>query len=187
MSKPFTFIKNVKEFILPDNIIKHYPISWGETNMWDECKLEELCDDLKYIVITGSEKLHMLEYVVDKNPDIFIERHHINLIKGRKNYSRFGIHTDDNGPAGGKCYTILYYYQIDDFIDDGELNFYNHKYSDSGLLEDILNYTPVEIFHPRSGDIIAFENDIHHCPGEFTTQSSKPVARGLLSIFIKLE
>ena len=178
MNRYFTFVENVHEKIDPQNIIRHYSLpDTKEIHDWKKCKFESLCDDLKYIVVNGSEKLRKMEYLMEKNPDIVVERHHRLLRKGKKIPGRFGVHTDKEGPIGGDCYSILYYYRIDNFIDKGELNFYNHE----------CHRTPKESFFPESGDIIAFGNDVYHCPGNFSTEHHETVTRGLLSIFIKLE
>ena len=69
-------------------------------------------------------------------------------------------------------HVILYYYQIDPNIDNGDLRFYEYE-------EDKI---PKKIFNPKSGDLVSFYDNIYHIPGNFTTKSKELVT----SIFVKI-
>lgn len=113
------------------------------------------------------------EELLESNPFVIVERHHNILCKDGKVPNTFGIHSDRDGPAAGPCRSILYYYQIDEGINDVGLHFY-----DCAL-------EPVSTFTPISGDVVTFGDNILHCPGIFKTDSETPKVRGVFAIFIK--
>ena len=142
---------------------------------WKPVRYSDIHPLIKNLCEKACESLGTMK-LLEKNPEIVVERHH-NLIKKNSKGNQFGIHTDEDGPAGGPCQSILYYYNIDENIINSHLNFYEEEYSSSK--------EPKCTFQPKSGDAITFRNAIWHCPGEFMTESEKPVLRGLFAIFIR--
>ena len=115
------------------------------------------------------------------NPFVIVERHHKILCKNSKVKNDFAVHSDRDGPANGHCNSILYYYKIDDDIDDVGLHFYEWTDNEETVVDQ---HKIVETFTPVSGDIITFRDNIPHCPGNFNTESEIPKVRGVLAIFI---
>ena len=143
---------------------------------WNAVRYFDAHPLIKNICEKACESLETMD-LLKKNPEIIVERHHNFVKKGSKSGNKFGIHTDEDGPAGGPCQSILYYYNIDENIINSHLNFYEEEYSSSK--------EPKCTFQPKSGDAITFRNGIWHCPGEFMTESETPVLRGLFAIFIR--
>lgn len=141
---------------------------------WKPKRYSDIHPFIKNLCEKACESLGTTD-LLEKNPEIVVERHH-NMIKKNSKGNQFGIHTDDDGPAGGPCQSILYYYNVDENIIDSHLNFYEEEYSS--------NKEPNCIFQPKSGDAITFKNGIWHCPGNYTTESETPVLRGVFAIFI---
>ncbi len=134
----------------------------------------KMCHDA--CVKSGEEEL------LNSNPFVIVERHHNILSKDGKVKNHFGPHTDREGPANGPCHSILYYYQIDEGIDDVGLHFYNWIGGVDGIIKED---APVTTFIPVTGDVITFGDNIPHCPGDFKTESDTNKVRGVLAIFIK--
>ena len=162
----------LEEFKLPANKTQH---------AWDTIKYNDLptammkvCHDC--CVAGGDETL------LEQNPDVVIEIHHHVLERDGKVKNHFAPHCDHDGPAGGPCRSALYYYQIDDGIEDVGLHFYDWLDEESEIIDQ---KKPKETFIPTSGDVVTFGNNIPHCPGEFKTNSESPKVRGLFAIFIK--
>jgi len=155
----------LSEYILPDNNPR--------TKCWDKRKYSDMSPDIKLLCEEACLKSNFNDLLT--NPYIIVERHHNILVKDSKVKNHFGEHIDSYGPAGGPCRSMLYYYQIDPDIENSELNFYD------GAAE------PVCKFHPKSGDLISFDDGIYHCPGDFKTNSTVPVVRGVIAIFILIE
>ena len=167
----------LEEFKLPDNKTQH---EWDATKYNDlPTAMMKICHDC--CVAEGDEKL------LEQNPDVIIERHHHILTKGGKVKNHFAPHCDHEGPADGPCRSALYYYQIDEGIDDVGLHFYEWIDEESGIIDQAsgTHDEPKETFIPTSGDVVTFGNNIPHCPGEFKTDSESPKVRGLFAIFIK--
>jgi hypothetical protein len=173
----YTYVGNFSDRLNNDDLVKNYHIpKKREQYDWDPCRYDELCDELKYLCFRGVSALEKEDNILYNNPRIIVERHHRILKKNKKIKARLSIHSDREGPANGPCYSILYYYHIDPKINNGELHFYDEEYGK----------TPKKTFHPKSGDLIAFDDNIYHCPGEFTTNNTTPVVRGLLAMFVIL-
>lgn len=164
------------------NILEEFKLPANKTHHeWDTIKYNDLptammkvCHDC--CVVGGDEKL------LEKNPDVVVERHHHVLTKGGKVKNHFAPHCDHEGPSGGPCRSVLYYYQIDEGIDDVGLHFYEWLDKESEIIDQ---EKPKETFIPTSGDVVTFGNNMPHCPGEFKTDSESPKVRGLFAIFIK--
>ena len=118
--------------------------------------------------------------LLNTNPFVIVERHHKILCKNSKVKNDFAVHSDRDGPANGPCNSILYYYKIDDGIDDVGLHFYDWIDEEETTEDDKI----IETFIPESGDVITFRDNILHGPGEFKTESETPKVRGVLAIFI---
>ena len=165
-----------------EKILGDYPLSSkGGQKEWDAVRYLELSTEMRKIcsdccVASGDEEL------LSSNPAVIIERHHHILTKGGKVKNHFAPHCDHEGPASGPCRSILYYYQIDEGIEDVGLHFYEWKDKTSGVIDV---KTSKETFIPKSGDVVTFGDNIPHCPGEFKTDSEIPRVRGLFAIFIK--
>jgi hypothetical protein len=171
----YSYVGNFKDKLSVDSIIEDYPLGKKQQYDWDPVRYNDLPDEMKYLCFRGSESLHKTDYILT-NPEVIVERHHRRFSSNKKNKNPFATHTDREGPADGPCYSILYYYQIDPNIDDGDLRFYEHE-------ED---KTPKQVFHPKSGDLVAFDDNIFHTPGNFSTKSKELVTRGLLAFFVKM-
>lgn len=160
------------EYQLPDKKTQH---EWDAIKYYDlSTVMMKICRDC--CVADGDSEL------LACNPDVIIERHHHILTKDGKVKNQFAPHCDHEGPAGGPCRSILYYYQIDDGIEDVGLHFYEWKDEASGVIDQ---ENPKETFVPRSGDVVTFKNNVPHAPGDFRTDSESPRVRGLFAIFIK--
>ena len=189
MSTPnnyYNYIGNYNDPSFIYDILQHYILPYRKSKNcfrriqllsyeFNKCSFSALPDEIKYLC-SESFKHGNYEYLLQNNPEVIIERHHNILHKNGKVKNQFGIHTDNEGPAGGPCHSLLYYYQIDDHIENGQLNFYDDEYSNKVK----------SIFHPNSGDLISFSDNIYHCPGDFRTDSDKHVVRGVLAIFVLL-
>lgn len=180
---PETFYNYIGNFIDDrDELLREYAFdnkkvaekrmlkSWD----WDSVRYSDIHPLIKNLCEKACESLGNME-LLEKNPEIVVERHN-NLIKKNSKGNQFGIHTDDDGPAGGPCQSILYYYNVDENIINSHLNFYEEDY--------LSNQEPDCTFQPKSGDAITFRNGIWHCPGNFKTESETPVLRGVFAIFI---
>lgn len=179
MSKYYSYIGNINHVDYEKDVLQYYPLTKKQEHKeFDKCKLVDLNDVLKYIIFNASNSLDKQNHLMNNNPDIIVERHHSILQKDKKVKHIFGIHTDDEGPASGPCYSILYYYHIDPEVKKGNLHFYDDVCANESQ--------PSETFSPVSGDIVAFQDGIYHCPGEYYTDSIKPCVRGLLAIFVKI-
>jgi len=178
-TKLYTNVGNYKQYA--DNILSEYCLppnkftyEWGEKKYLDlSTCLMKICNDA--CVKSGDEEL------LKSNPFIIVERHHNILCKDGKVKNHFGPHCDNEGPASGPCRSILFYYQIDDEIDNVGLHFY--EWMDDDKL--VSNDEPIDTFIPTSGDVITFDDNILHCPGDFKTDSESPKIRGVFAIFIK--
>ena len=171
----YQYVGNFKEKIFYDSITDNYPLKNKKQYDWGPVRYTDLPDEMKYLCFLGSDSLHKIDYLLS-NPEIIVERHHKQFSSKKKYKNPFAIHSDREGPANGPCYSILYYYQIDNNIVDGDLRFYDYE-------DDI---EPKETFNPISGDLISFNDNIYHSPGEFSTDSDDLVTRGLLAFFVKL-
>lgn len=146
-----------------------------QTFTWDPVSYNEIHPKIKTLCETSCSCLGTQE-LLEQNPTIVVERHHNILTKKQPIplQRQFGIHTDDDGPAGGPCQTILYYYHVDENLIDSHLDFYEAEQQK----------TPVCRFQPQSGDAVTFGNRIWHSPGNYRTESEQPALRGVLAIFI---
>ena len=178
-TKLYTYIGNYKQYA--DNILSEYCLPANKTSFdWNKKKYMDLSTCLMKICQDACVKSND-EELLKSNPSVIVERHHHILTKNGKVKNHFAPHCDYDGPASGPCRSILFYYQIDDEIDDVGLNFY--EWLDDDKL--VSNDEPIDTFIPTSGDVITFDDNILHCPGDFKTNSVIPKIRGLLSIFIK--
>jgi len=171
----YEYVDNFNDKISYASIVRYYPLGKKQRYEWDPIRFNDLPDEMKYLCFYGSKSLNKVDYILT-NPIVIVERHHLRFSSKKKNKFHFAIHTDREGPSSGPCYSILYYYHIDNNIDNGNLRFYEHEEDD----------IPKEIFNPISGDLIAFDDNIYHSPGEFSTDSDDLVTRGLLAFFVKL-
>ena len=166
----------LKEYSFPDNKRgKDLNYEWPKTRYHDlPTTMMKICHD----ACESAEDIYLLK----SNPFIIVERHHKILSKDGKVKNNFAVHSDRDGPAGGPCRSILFYYQIDEDIDDVGLHFYEwcDEYETNNTKKE-----PIITFHPVSGDVITFDDNIPHCPGNFKTESEIPKTRGVLAIFIK--
>jgi len=153
----------------------------NKTYDWDPVRFNDLKSKVISMICEQSCAILGTQDLLMKNPEILVERHHIEIKKDSSTVGRFGIHTDDDGPAGGPCQSILYYYHIDENITDSQLNFYTQEHADTSCCKTHLACS----FQPVTGDVITFHNGIWHCPGNYKTESETPVLRGVLAIFIK--
>ena len=190
---PYKYVNNLGRDITSYDIDQEFPLKIKAGKCFNEKKLNfiDLPDILKYICVTGSISLNKLDYLLI-NPDVICERRHHTFDK-KYNYSKdngsLAIHSDRDGPPGGKkCYTIIFYYKIDCQITNSCLDFYEYKDGVDGkcYLSDKELYKKTASLPLKTGDIIAFDDDILHCPSDYGTTSDKPVTRGLISIFILL-
>lgn len=162
----------LEEFKLPGNKTQH---SWAAIKYNNlPTTMMKVCHDC--CVAGGDENL------LEQNPEVVVEIHHHILSKDGKVKNHFAPHCDHDGPAEGPCRSVLYYYQIDEGIDDVGLHFYEWLDESSEIIDE---GKPKETFTPTSGDVVTFGNNIPHCPGEFKTDSESPKVRGLFAIFIK--
>ena len=88
----------------------------NKTYDWDPVRFNDLKSNVISILCEQSCAILGTQDLLITNPEVFVERHHIEITKDSSTGGRFGIHTDDDGPAGGPCQTILYYYNIDENI-----------------------------------------------------------------------
>ena len=180
ISQQYIHIGNYKQYA--DNILSEYCLPYNKSTYdWSEKKYMDLPTYIMKIcnyacVKSGDEEL------LKSNPYVVVERHHHILTKDGKVKNTFGVHCDFEGPASGPCRSVLFYYQIDDDIDDVGLNFYEFYDEEKTMINE---KTPVDTFIPISGDVITFDNNIPHSPCDFKTNSETPKIRGLISIFIK--
>jgi len=151
-----------------------------QSHAWEPVRFNDLRSTVISMLCEQSCALLGTQDLLITNPEVFVERHNIEITKNSSTSGRFGIHTDDDGPAGGPCQTILYYYNIDENITESQLNFYKQDYGDSCCNSHIACS-----FQPVTGDVVTFHNGIWHCPGNYKTESETPVLRGVLAIFIK--
>ena len=186
----YSYAGNFKSKLPKNKIDEYLPIeSKSNFNCYqsDFINYHDLPTELQQLCQFGSIKLCKVTHL-ETNPRVIIERRE-NIIEARKsshccmnllkskNSHDLAIHADNEGPANGPCYSILYYYQIDDNIIDGNLYFYE---------DDDDKKPPIDNFNPKSGDVISFNDGIQHCPSQFYTESITPVIRGLLGIFVLL-
>lgn len=162
------------EDVLAEYVLSTKPGSTGWSYTWPGCKYDSLPPTMKFICEETCAKSGYNDLLT--NPYVIVERHHNILIKNGTVKNSFGTHTDRDGPAGTNCRSILYYYKIDPGIDNSELNFYDEDTSDESKITCK--------FHPISGDLISFDDNIFHCPGNFKTDSVTPVVRGVIAVFI---
>ncbi len=171
----YSYVGNFNDRISTESIVQNYPLKKREQFDWKPIRYKDLPDEMKYLCFHGSKSLHKIDHILT-NPEVIVERHHKLFSSKKKNKFPFSTHTDREGPAGGPCYSILYYYQIDNNIKNGDLRFYEFE-------EDKI---PKQVFHPTSGDLIAFDDNIFHTPGNYSTDSKELVTRGLLAFFVKM-
>jgi hypothetical protein len=177
--KLYTYVGNYKEY--SDDILSEYSLPNNKTTYeWEKIRYLDL-PTLMMKICTDSCVKSGEEELLNSNPFVIVERHHNILCKDGKVKNHFASHTDNEGPAGGPCNSILYYYQIDGDIDDVGLHFY--KWIDEDKII-ITQDAPVATFIPVTGDIVTFGDNIPHCPGEFKTESDTPKVRGVFAIFI---
>lgn len=177
--KQYVYVGNYKEF--SNSILNEYSLPNKKTHKeWDKIRyldlstiMMKLCKDS--CVQSGEESL------LHSNPYVIVERHHNILCKDGKVKNHFATHTDRDGPAGGPCNSILYYYQIDEDIEDVGLHFYKWSNKEHGIIDE---KEPIDTFIPNSGDLITFKDNIPHCPGNFKTESKEHKIRGVIAIFI---
>jgi hypothetical protein len=170
----YSYVGNYFDTIGSSFIDKYYSLRNRRQYDWKPCKYTELPDEIKYLCYEGAKSLNKGDVILT-DPPVIVERHHIKFSNKKKINPRARL-TDVEGPAGGPCISILYYYQIDSNINNGDLSFYDND----------IDEIPKQVFSPTSGDMIAFDNNIFHCPGEYSTTSSSLVTRGLIAMFIKL-
>jgi len=177
----FTVVGNYDRYC--SKIIEDYPLPEKKFQYcWSEQRygvlpttMMKICHDA--CVKSGEEEL------LKSDPFVIVERHHNILYKDGKVKNHFAPHTDREGPANGPCHSILYYYQIDEGIDDVGLHFYEWIDEDKEMIDQ--DGGAVATFTPVTGDVVTFGDSIPHCPGEFKTDSETPKVRGVLAIFIK--
>tara|TARA_B100001094_G_C17887734_1_gene650085 strand:+ start:179 stop:793 length:615 start_codon:yes stop_codon:yes gene_type:complete len=155
-----------------------------KSHAWKSVRYNDLRSTVISMLCEQSCVLLGTQDLLIKNPEIFVERHHIEITKDSSSVGRFGIHTDDDGPAGGPCQSILYYYNIDENITDSQLNFYRRSPTYFNFIPVCNNHIACS-FQPVTGDVVTFHNGIWHCPGNYKTESETPVLRGVIAIFIK--
>ena len=104
----------LKEYSFPDNKRgKDLNYEWPKTRYRDlPTTIMKICHD----ACESAEDIYLLK----SNPFIIVERHHKILSKDGKVKNNFAVHSDRDGPAGGPCRSILFYYQIDEDIDDDD-------------------------------------------------------------------
>ncbi len=146
----------------------------SKTTNWDIFKtndsvyLDELDSFLRDLCIEAAKKLQIN---LPKNPVVFVEhKEHTFTNKGYDH--NLDIHRDSEEYPD--TFTVIFYYQVDDGIVDGCINFYNGQ-KDS--LQKIASHTP------KSGDIIAFD-DVLHQPGDYSSNSPEKKTRAFLSLFV---
>ena len=157
----------------------------NKTYDWDPVRYNDLKSMIIRTICDQSCALLGTQDLLMKNPEIFVERHHIEITKDSAISGRFGIHTDDDGPAGGPCQSILYYYHVDENITESQLDFYNSEKPSCSNSTVMCKDHHVCSFQPITGDVITFHNGVWHCPGNYKTISETPVLRGVIAIFIK--
>lgn len=172
----YSYVGNFNE--LTESILETYPITKGWKDV--RVKFNDLPTMMMKICHDACNTTNDAE-LLKTNPYVVVERHHDILIKDGKVKNNFAVHVDSEGPASGPCNSILYYYQIDEDIENSWINFYKPEDYVDGLYFD---EEPYETFKPKSGDVITFKNDIPHCPGDFKTTSTTPRVRGVLAIFV---
>jgi hypothetical protein len=156
-----------------------------KSHVWKPVRFNELRSTVISMLCEQSCALLGTQDLLITNPEVFVERHHIEITEDSSTGGRFGIHTDDDGPAGGPCQTILYYYHIDENITESQLNFYRTEFPTCSNSASICNNHIACSFQPVTGDVLTFHNGIWHCPGNYKTESKTPVLRGVIAIFIK--
>ena len=105
---PETFYKYIGNFINDrEELLTEYAFdnkNVAEKRMlkswdWMPVRYSDIHPLIKNLCEKACESLGTME-LLEKNPEIVVERHH-NLIKKNSKGNQFGIHTDDDGPAGG--------------------------------------------------------------------------------------
>ena len=193
---PYKYVNNLGRDITSYDIDQEFPlkIKLGKTIDEKKSTFNNLPEILKYICITGSISLNKLDYLMT-NPTIIYERHH-HVFDKHYNYSKdkykFTVHSDRDGPPGGKkCYTILFYYNIDNKIINSYIHFYDYKENPDkhfclSCTRDEMLYKKTGSIPLKTGDIISFEDNVLHCPSAYNTNSKTSVERGLIVFFILL-
>ena len=84
----------------------------NKTYDWDPVRYNDLKSMIIRTICDQSCALLGTQDLLMKNPEILVERHHVEIKKDSSTVGRFGIHTDDDGPAGGPCpkYFVLLSY-----------------------------------------------------------------------------
>lgn len=90
------------------------------------------------------------------------------------------IHRDSD--SFGDCFSILYYYRIDQDIYDNHLDFYEE--STERFCFQRKKYKCVARYTPQQGDVITFFEKLHR-PGEYWTNSNSVKIRAFVALFIK--
>jgi len=180
----YQFVGNFKGKIDSEDtqkICKVVPKKKGYIKNIYENKFLELDDVSKYIISIGSSKFNKLSHVMNNNPIICIE-HSIDIITEKSNHG-FVIHSDKDGPVAGKCFTIIYYYKVQN-IKNNKLSFYEIKdlYKKKGDY-----YNLIDEFEPQEGDMIVFDGDVLHCPSDYEIENKTSSSiREILVFFISL-
>lgn len=108
---------------------------------------------------------------------VFIEnKFHVLKKENKKNIHGLAIHRDSD--QYGPCFSILYYYLIDNNIINNTLNFYKDKF---------IGHKLIDTFYPKTGDCIVF-NDVLHKPGNYHIRDEHVHKnRAVLCLFVKLK
>lgn len=119
------------------------------------------------------EAAKKLGHTIDEKTRICMEhkRHHMTV--GKAYNHGLAIHRDSDD--FGMCYTVLYYYQVDDGILNNYLEFFK-----PALFCRTTSTTKCDL---KQGDIITFEETLHK-PSDYRTHSTSYQTRAFIGLFI---
>ena len=186
----YQFVGNFKGKIDSEdtqNICKVIPKKEGYIKTFTENNFQELDDISKYIILLGSLKINKLSHIINNNPKICIE-HSIDIVTEKANHG-FSIHSDQDGPIDGKCFSIIFYFRIQN-LKNNKLSFYKENNTNDNfncITEYSKYYDLIDEFEPQEGDIIVFDDDILHCPSTYEILNRNSLSiREIVVFFISL-
>ena len=134
--------------------------------------------DNKFIKKMCDETAAAHNFILTNDTNIILEHRKQTFNKNTKKHkiNIFAIHTDNEGfDLSNNVLTSIYYYNIDENIQNNYLVFYKRKY--------LFLHEEVDRHKIKHKDIVTFDNKLH-CPSNYFTLSEKNVRRDLLCMFI---
>lgn len=160
------------------NEITKVPAQIHSLKPYKKFVFKDLCPFMKELCIQAS-KYHGFKLL--DNHVIHVEHKRHVLRRDKKTSHGLAVHYDSDN--FGKCYTVLYYYQIDDGILDNYLAFYKLEYPNS-FFPCCYNEIEVTRLIPKTGDVITFDGVLHQ-PGNYKTIEKDPKIRAFVALFIE--